>query len=186
MDFIRQLDSDILVFIQEHIRNASLSKFFIPVTHLGDWGLITILAIILLLMTPKHRRTGFMCILGLLLDALLINLIIKPAVGRMRPYDVIENFMAIVPLFEDKSFPSGHTAAAFVVAVIIYKTMPKRYGIFALILACLIGISRMYVGVHYPTDVLCAAIIGSLMGLLTVKIYSSIEEHFTKRKRTKK
>ncbi len=183
MDSIQKLDSNILVYIQEHIRNTSLSKFFIPVTHLGDWGLITILVIILLLMTPKHRRTGYMCILGLVLDALIINLLIKPAVGRMRPYDVIKNFKAIVPLFSDKSFPSGHTAAAFVVAVIIFKTMPVRYGIFALIIATLIGISRLYVGVHYPTDVLCAAIIGSLIGILTVKLYRSIDTHLKKKRR---
>ena len=183
MSYIQELDSNILVFIQEHLRNASLSKFFIPITHLGDWGLATILVIILLLMTPKHRRVGFMCILGLVLDALLVNVLIKPSVGRMRPYDVIKNFKAIVPLFSDKSFPSGHTAAVFVVAVIIYKTMPKRYGIFALILAFLIGMSRLYVGVHYPTDVICAAIIGSLMGLLTVKFYTSIEARFSKKKK---
>ena len=175
MDYIQQLDSDILVFIQEHLRNEPLSKFFIPVTHLGDWGLLTILVTLLFLMTPKYRRIGFMCVMGLILDALVINLLIKPIVGRMRPYDAIENFNAIVPLFSDKSFPSGHTAAAFVVAVIICKTLPKRYGIFAITLASLIGISRLYVGVHYPTDVLCAAIIGTIMGLLTVKIFSLLE-----------
>lgn len=177
MDYINQLDSNILVFIQEHIRNISLSKFFIPITHTGDWGLLAILFTILLLMTPKLRHIGIMCVLGLLLDGLVVNVIIKPIVGRVRPYEAIDNFNAIVPHFSDKSFPSGHTAAAFVVAVIIFKNLPKRYGIFALTTASLIGISRLYVGVHYPTDVICAAIIGTVIGLLSVKIYNAIESH---------
>lgn len=184
MDYIQQIDSNILVFIQEHLRNEPLSKFFIPITHMGDWGLLAILVTLLFLMTPKYRRIGAMCVLGLILDALVINVIIKPIVGRMRPYDTIENFSAIVPLFSDKSFPSGHTAAAFVVAVIVCKMLPKRYGILALILACLIGISRLYVGVHYPTDVLCAAIIGTVMGLLSVKIYTTIENRYKTHNKT--
>jgi undecaprenyl-diphosphatase len=71
----------------------------------------------------------------------------------------------------DWSFPSGHASAAFASAVVIYKSRPKRLGVPCLILAFLIALSRLYVGIHYPSDVLCGMIIGTLIGLIVFWLF---------------
>lgn len=89
------------------------------------------------------------------------NVILKNIVARTRPYDVIPGLVSLVGAQKDYTFPSGHTGSSFASAVVLCRMLPKRYGIPAVVLACLIGLSRLYVGVHYPTDVIAGAMIGT-------------------------
>ena len=99
------------------------------------------------------------------------NLLLKNLVARTRPYEVIDGLQLLVSRAVDLSFPSGHAASSFAAAVVMAKLLPKRYGIAALILAGLIAFSRLYVGIHYPTDVLFGAVSGCLIGWLVAKFY---------------
>lgn len=149
-----ELDGNILLWIQEYIRNPELTEFFRTITHWGDHGEIWILTGVLLLFFAKSRKAGLTVLMALLLSLLFNNMFLKNVIARVRPYEVIEGLLPLIPGPRDFSFPSGHTASSFAAAVSIYRNMPKKFGICALILAGLIALSRLYLGVHYPTDVL--------------------------------
>ena len=174
IDFLSNLDGDILLWIQEIIRNPILTPFFKFITHLGDSGAIWIVISIALLIPKKTRKVGILCITALLGSAIVNNLILKNLVARVRPYEVVNGLNLLIEKQKDLSFPSGHTGASFAVAVIIFQctkcTGKKKYGVLALVLAFLIAFSRLYVGVHYPTDVLAGLLTGTLISILVVKI----------------
>ena len=102
--------------------------------------------------------------------SVITNLVLKTAVTRIRPYDAVEGLVPLVKKLGDYSFPSGHTCASFSCAVVYYKMYPDIKGKGAMVLAVLIALSRLYVGVHYPTDVLGGAIVGWLSAILALKI----------------
>ena len=111
-----------------------------------------------------------MAAVSLLVEFIIVNLIIKNAVARVRPYEVIEGLECITKLATDFSFPSGHTGSCFAVATVLFLELPKRYGLTALFLAALMAYSRLYVGVHYPTDVLAAFLIAVAVGVAVCRV----------------
>lgn len=101
-----------------------------------------------------------MSALALLGSLIINNLILKNLIARIRPYEIINGLVPLIEKPTDYSFPSGHTGSSFAAACILYRKLPKRFGIPALLLAMLIGFSRLYLGVHYPSDVLFGIISG--------------------------
>lgn len=166
MDFILNFDSGILLWIQEHFRNPVFDSFFKSITHLGDAGIFWILLTIILLCFKKTRKAGIYSACALLGSVLINNVILKNLIGRIRPYEVIDGLKCIVAPAHDLSFPSGHTGSSFSSAVAIYKNLPRKYAIALLVLAVFISFSRIYVGIHYPTDVLGGFLVGTIIGIL--------------------
>lgn len=144
-----------------------LTPIFKFITTLGNAGVIWIVFSVGLLIPKKTRRVGVLALVSLLFSALIDNVILKNVVARTRPYDVIEGLTSLVGAQKDYSFPSGHTGSAFAAAVVMFLGLPKKYGIPILVFACLMGLSRLYVGVHYPSDVLGGALIGTGIALFT-------------------
>lgn len=175
-----ELDGNILLWIQDFVRNDALTVFFRAVTKVGNAGIFWILLTILLLAVKKTRYVGANCFFALVFTFLLNNLLLKNLVGRIRPYEVIDGLTPLIDKPIDASFPSGHTANGMAVAFVCLRLLPKKAGIPIFILAVLIAISRLYLGVHYPSDVICGAAIGIIMGypakLLTDYIYAKKEE----------
>ena len=132
------------------------------ITRLGDAGIIWIILTVLLLIIPKTRKTGVIMMAALLVDVLLCNVLIKNLVARTRPFDVNTAVQLLVAKPRDYSFPSGHTAASFASVTALYLAGEKKLWKPALALAILIAFSRMYLYVHYPTDILGGVIFGSL------------------------
>lgn len=165
MKKLMQMDGWILLWLQENIRIPILTKLFTFITKLGDVGFVWIFICIVMLLQKKNRKTGIMGICAILCSFGVNNLILKNLVGRSRPFDRISNLIPLIEKPVDMSFPSGHTACSFAVSVLIYRHLPKCYGIPALILAFLISFSRVYLGVHYPSDVLFGMFSGSCMAL---------------------
>lgn len=159
-----------LLFLQESVRNPILDKVMQFVTSLGDAGFLAILACIVLLCIKKYRRAGAAASLSLSLDFLVVNLVLKNLVARIRPYDVFEELILITRRPSDLSFPSGHAGACFAVASVLFLCLPRRFGIPALVTAALISFSRLYVGAHYPTDVLGGILIGCVTGWAVCRI----------------
>lgn len=160
------VDGQILLFIQEHVRNAVCDVFFKGITHLGDAGIFWIMLTIVLLCFRQTRRAGIYSACALIASLIVNNIILKNLIGRIRPYEVVEGLQCIVAPAHDASFPSGHTGASFASAVAIYRQIPKKFAVFFIVLASLIAFSRLYVGIHYPTDVLGGLVTGIGIGLL--------------------
>jgi undecaprenyl-diphosphatase len=114
--------------------------------------------------------------LALLMDFIMCNIIIKPMVARIRPFDVNTNIILLIKAPADFSFPSGHTAAAFS-ATFSLAFGKNKIWIPSAILASLIAFSRLYLYVHYPSDVLAGFILGMLLGFMANVIYNLVASH---------
>lgn len=175
MGQILEWDGELLLWIQENIRREWLSPIISFITHLGDAGFIWIVITLCLLIYKGTRKDGFLCACSLVLVLLINNIILKNAIARTRPYEIVEGLQRIIEAQSDFSFPSGHTGSSFAAAVVMFMRLPKRYGISAMVLAVCIGLSRLYVGVHYPTDVMAAALIGTVAAVFVCKLAEYIE-----------
>ena len=162
-------DLPILDWIAAHLQCGFLDFIMPCITLLGDGGIFWIACAVILLFTKKYRKTGLGMGAALILGLIVCNMILKPWVGRIRPYDLQERLGNTIPLLierqHDFSFPSGHTIASFEAATVL-MLHNKKLGIPALILACLIAFSRLYLYVHYPTDVITSVILGTAFGFL--------------------
>ncbi len=178
-DALNNFELGLLDAIQ-NLRCGFLDAVLPVITAFADHGLGWIAVAVLLLIFKRTRKTGLMAGMALIIGLVLVNMIMKPLFGRIRPYDVNEAMRALllVAPLDDGSFPSGHTLASFEVATVL-MIRDKRFGIPALVLAVLIAFSRLYLYVHYPTDVLCAIVLGIVFGILGViivdKVWNAIE-----------
>ena len=154
MDILLELDGSILLWIQEYLRNDVWNWLWISITKLGDAGFIWLTTAILMLFFKKTRNVGIAALFSISLCFIITNLGLKNIVARPRPYTQIAELMILTHPEKSFSFPSGHTANSFAVALIYFRMLPKRYGIAAVVLAALIGFSRLFIGVHYPSDVI--------------------------------
>ena len=174
-------DAGFLLYIQEYIRSDFLDPIMKVLTHSGDKGILLIVLILAFLIIPRTRAIGIMSTISIAIEALLNNVLLKNLIARTRPYDEIEGLINLVGRQSDYSFPSGHTGAAFAVAgamlVVALFGLPmieksgefkredpsltfKLISVILIMYATLLAFSRMYVGVHYPTDVLCGLLLG--------------------------
>ena len=169
-------DGQFLIWLQENVRNDVLTPIMKLITHLGDKGIFWILIAVVMLFFKKTRPLGIMAGIALVFSVLINNVLIKPNVGRIRPYEVVDGLKLIIERQDDPSFPSGHSGASFAAAVVFLVKGPKKIGIPAIIMAALIAFSRLYVGVHYPTDVICGIITGTCCAIISFMIWSIVEK----------
>ena len=162
-------DLPILDWIQANLANPFLDLIMPWITILGDAGIFWMICAGILAITKKYRRIGFGMAIAMMIGLVVCNMILKPAVGRIRPYDFQESLGVTIDLLIDKqhdfSFPSGHTIASFE-ACTVMMLGSRKLGIPATLLAILIAFSRLYLYVHYPTDVIASIILGTLFGLI--------------------
>ena len=170
-------DLPILEWIQANLQSGLLDTIMPIITMLGDGGIFWIVCSVLFTLHPKTRRMGIAMAIAMAMGLVICNMILKPVVGRMRPYDYQINILGktwndllvggklLVDTPHDYSFPSGHTIACFEASVAIMLSN-KKLGIPALIIAVLVAFSRMYLYVHYPTDVIASIFLGSLFAVI--------------------
>lgn len=168
--FAEHFDLPILDWIAANLWCPLLDTVMPVITLLGDAGIFWIALAALFLFIPKYRKMGLSMGVALMMGLVICNMILKPWVGRIRPYDYQwEVFQKTIPLLierqHDFAFPSGHTIASFEAAVAIL-IRNKKLGVPAMILAVLIAFSRLYLYVHYPTDVIASVILGTGLAFL--------------------
>ena len=182
MGMIQAFDEAFIRFVYENIQGGFLDGVVPLVTKLGDGGMIwiaiTLILIIACIKNARLRRVALSCALALVLSGLFCNLILKPMVMRTRPYDLIE-IELLVERLSDYSFPSGHTSAAFAFASALWFNN-KKFGWLAIAAAAVMALTRLYLCVHFPTDVLAGVVLGFVCGFIGF----NIAKRFIKNKET--
>ena len=168
------------------IHNPVLNPIMYFFTCLGNAGIFWILlALALLTVLPKkYRKVGLTMAIALILSLIMCNGVMKNFYHRVRPFVTDPTLQetelyGIFATIHDWSFPSGHTSASFAAAVAMFMWY-KKEGTGTLIIAALVSISRLYLTVHYPTDVLASLILGSLYGVIAYFITVALFNKFPK------
>lgn len=172
LDKIQSFDNSIIFFINEYIQNIPrVQLLFKYISMLGNSGAIWIIIAIVLMLNKKSRPFAITMVFALLFGSLLGSLL-KITFARSRPF--LEHSFINICINAPKgySFPSGHTLSSFISATLLYN-LNKKYGVYFVVLAVLIGISRIILMVHYPTDVFAGAILGTIIGFSFFKIYKA-------------
>jgi len=166
---IERLDFFITLAFSEIIHAEFLDTFMVFVTRLADSGAIWIILGAILLCFKKTRKCGFIVLVSLLCAFLISEFTLKPIFGRARPFNALESIRLIIPPPSGSSFPSSHATTSFAAAIVLYR-FNKTYGIYALIFAFFVAISRVYLCVHFFSDVLIGSLLGFAIGFIAFKI----------------
>ena len=179
-------DLPILDWIQATLQSGFMDFIMPIITVFGDAGIFWMICSAVLMFFPKTRKTGLGMAFALAMGLVVCNLTLKPMVARIRPYDLQAELGVTINLLQgamhDFSFPSGHTIASFEAATVLLKNS-KKMGIPAYILAIMVAFSRLYLYVHYPTDVIASIILGTVFALIGNALAGVIAPkiHFGKR-----
>ena len=175
LDTILQLDGELLLAIQT-LHQGWLDPLVSFYTKLGDAGLLWIALSLAMLFFKPTRRAGALALCAMILGLVVTNITIKPLLSRLRPW----LDWPIVPLVTEKdpnSFPSGHTSASFAAAAALWPTLGKKWAkVTVMVLAALMALSRLYVGVHFPSDVIVGVLVGFFCGWAAFKLLKLAEE----------
>ena len=167
------IDFSILDFIQANIKNPVLDQIIPFITSLGNGGVIWIIVAIIFLITRRYRPYGIMLGAVLLLGVIAGDVILKPLIGRVRPCNVNTAVELLIERPMSFSFPSGHTMSSFGAAAVIWAA-DRRFGISALILAVLIAFSRLYLYVHYPSDIAGGIVFGLAVAMGVIALFKQL------------
>lgn len=174
LEFINNIDINIMNLIKEYTKNPIFDIIMPIITKLGNDGLIWIIICLILIISKKYRMAGIVSIISIFLTAILGEGILKNIFQRPRPFLMMIGIDLLIDKPLSYSFPSGHTAIAFAMAGTIARMIEnKRIVLITIIFACLIAFSRLYLGVHYFSDILGGIILGLLSSTIVYKFYLS-------------
>ena len=204
MDSFTQFDGNLLIGIQHALNADWLTPVMKIITYFGEDGIFWILTCLVMILFKRTRRLGIICSVSLLFTFIICNLGLKPLVDRTRPWVTFQLVNPMLPPPGDASFPSGHSANsmgpawAMFIATMPVKTaagrsydevrclgwkgdglspqLMHRISMVAVVLAVLIGISRLYLGMHYPTDVACGLLLGMIAATIVYKVILVVED----------
>lgn len=164
-EYILKLDSQLFIFINRDLSNSFFDWLMPLVSYAGNSGLLWLSMAILLAVSNRNfsLRGLVLVVLALVSSFLLADIYLKEVVARPRPFVEITGVNLLIPAPQDYSFPSGHAATAFASAMVIVSFIPRLFPAVAL-MAVTAAFSRVYVGVHYPLDVLGGALLGVITG----------------------
>ena len=170
IDSIPMFDFNVIKFIQDNFHNPVSDAIFPFITHLGEAGAIWIAAAIIMVCFKKSRKCGILALCAMTVTFLFGEVFLKNVVCRVRPCNQFPEVAMLITRPRSFSFPSGHSASSFAAATIIFW-FNKKFGLLAIATAALIAFSRVFLFVHYPTDILAGALLGILISMLTIVVY---------------
>jgi undecaprenyl-diphosphatase len=158
--------------LHDYLYSPFMDHLMVTVTCTGNYGLIWIfIALALMIQDSPRRSIGYSMLIALLMCITIGNLIIKNVVKRSRPF-FHKNYKLLIKQPWDYSFPSGHTLSSFAAMTVLFF-LNNEIGVIALIYASLIALSRLYLRVHFFTDVFFSMVLGTGLGILAVKAYET-------------
>ncbi|MDE5569918.1 MAG: phosphatase PAP2 family protein [Ruminococcus sp.] len=169
MDIIREIDFMVLEYIREHLRNGFLDNIMPVVTAFGNMGMFWVVVALIISAKRKYRKCSITMMIGMIMGVILGNFVVKNIVRRDRPCWINEIGDMLIANPQDFSFPSGHTMSSFIAATILFY-YDKRLGVPSFGVALLIAFSRMYLYVHFPTDIIGGALLGVGIAIMTVSL----------------
>ena len=175
IELINSFDIGVMKFIQNNLSNPILDKVMIFITGLGDTGFIWILIGLVLLINKKYKKIGIMVLVALALGSIFGEIILKNIIERHRPFISIEGINLLIDAPTSYSFPSGHTTSSFAATFVLARNFKKK-SIYIFTLATLIAFSRIYLGVHFPTDIIAGVILGLSCGYISIFVNRKIEK----------
>ena len=176
-----QFDLNFLIWIQQNLRSALLDGAMVFVSTIGNAGMVWLAASVALICTRRYRKYGLVLVGALALGYLAGDVLIKNLVCRPRPFTEVGGLELLIPPPASFSFPSGHTLSSFAAATVLFAAN-RRFGAAAYLLAALIAFSRMYLFVHYPTDVLVGLICGIAVACVALWTARLVERYILYRR----
>ncbi len=174
MEFFLPFDAPVLTFIQQHLHNPVTDAAFPFITYLCELGACWIFIGLVLLFMKKYRRAGALMLASLLLATLLGEGLLKNIVCRPRPFTYLSSgFPLLISPPSGYSFPSGHSCASFAAATALFL-QHKKQGLLAYVFAALIAFSRLFLLVHFPSDVLAGSLLGVAVGVGVTLLYEKL------------
>jgi len=170
LEAIRAFDLAVLNFLQSTVKCAFLDPVMAFFSYLGEKGIFWIAIGLIMLFFKRTRATGLMLLCAMLLGFLIGEIGLKNIIDRARPFTQSTNVVPNISLPSSSSFPSGHSASSAAAAAVLVGRH-GRYAIPAVVVAALIAFSRLYNYVHYPSDVICGIILGTLCALMVMFIF---------------
>lgn len=174
LHWLQHWEQRTLLWLQERLRRSWLTVAMKIATFLGNGGILWLTACACLLLRQQTRRAALTALLSLVFSALVCNAFLKNLVERARPFNKIPGLQFLIRKPHDFSFPSGHTSSSFAAATVFLALLPMWAGVTALLIAMTIAFSRMYLGVHYPSDVFCGMVLGVLFGIAALLAVSML------------
>lgn len=166
------MDIKILDFIDTHLRIPFLDRIMKMITCLGNVGMVWILLSIYLVNSGNYRTEGYMVIISLIMTAIIGEGLIKNLIRRSRPSIKINQRILLISRPRTYSFPSGHAASSFAAAGVFIR-LNSNLSIYITVLAVLIAFSRLYLNVHYPSDVITGVGLGLLCSILVCNVFNT-------------
>jgi undecaprenyl-diphosphatase len=171
LTWINNLDGTLLFLIQNHFHYPILNEIMIFLTTIGEKGLIWVLISLVLVIRRKTRYIGIVTMGALVLSAIAGEGVLKHLIERPRPFDAYPAVQLLIEKATTSSFPSGHTTASFAAAFVLGHYL-KQYAPVFWILAVAIAFSRLYLFMHYPSDVLGGMVLGLICGKVATSLYA--------------
>ena len=188
LEQLTQIDGNLLIGIQHTLNADWLTVVMKGVTSLGNGGIVSIALCLILMAYKKTRKLGIVCAASVALTFICCTGILKPLVDRARPWEVIDGVKMLIPDPGDSSFPSGHASNTMSVAFALWLNTRDgrlladidhvklhRWSYLAITLALLVGLSRIYLGMHFPGDVIGAILVAVICNFIIYKIYIQLE-----------
>lgn len=167
---LNKMDRNAVLWVQNNMRTPKTTRFFTAVTRLGDKGILWMGLSLLFMLPKKTREIGKLSFQSIITCFFVNNVVMKNVFSRKRPYDVIDEAENIIEKQPDYSFPSGHAANSVASAVVFYRYCDNIFGKGALFTSLMIALSRLYVGVHYLSDVVVGVLVGTFTGVSVCKM----------------